>query len=395
MDSSHWYRRAAATRRRSSRWRRLVVTAVAPLLALAVTAPAQAQGVWLTLPSMPTPRAFAATAAADCPVGVAGTCVYSVGGRTEAGGEGVNTAEAYSPALNAWLTLPALPTARLNAGGATAPCPEGVPDSCVYVVGGFGGGATLDTVEAYSPATNTWLDVPSMPTARNAPGATAAPCPEAVDGLEGTCVYAIGGIGGGVSLATVEAYSPATNTWATLPDLPGSGVGIGAATAPCPVVLTSPGTCVYAVGGQGQAIVRAYNPTVNAWLDIPDLPTARQAAATAAPCPDGVENGCVYALDGFSFSDPADAAAATEAYSPVANTWATLPDLPTPRTGVGAATAPCPKAANSTCVYAVGGGIDPDGTVEAFAVERHAPGRDHDDDHGHDHRDDRRGGDRG
>jgi Kelch motif len=58
-----------------------------------------------------------------------------------------------------------------------------------------------------------------MPTARTALAGATTPCPTGADGLTGTCVYAIGGKNGSEQ-STVEAYSPAANTWATMPSTP-------------------------------------------------------------------------------------------------------------------------------------------------------------------------------
>jgi hypothetical protein len=50
-----------------------------------------------------------------------------------------------------WTTLPSLPTARFALAGAAAPCPAGQTGTCVYAVGGNNAAAT---VEAYNSATN-------------------------------------------------------------------------------------------------------------------------------------------------------------------------------------------------------------------------------------------------
>ncbi|MFD4049421.1 hypothetical protein ACFWSF_28315 [Streptomyces sp. NPDC058611] len=60
-------------------------------------------------------------------------------------------------------------------------------------------------------AQGVWITVPSMPAAPSALGGATANCPE---GLQGKCVYAVPGTGIPADLA---AYSPAVNTWATLP----------------------------------------------------------------------------------------------------------------------------------------------------------------------------------
>ncbi|WP_079196117.1 Kelch repeat-containing protein [Streptomyces sp. CB03578] len=353
-------------------WRRLAVLAVAPLLALPSTA-ASAQGVWLTLPQMPTARAYLAGAAAKCPEGLHGTCVYAVGADAKL--------EAYSPAVGTWATLPPLKTPRSNLASTTAPCPGGVRGDCVYAIGGLVGGTTpVTAVEAYSTETNAWLSLPSLPGGPRASlGAATAPCPTGVGGLRGTCVYALGGTtltGADPILTRVEAYSPATNTWATVSSLQTARSGLGATGAPCPGDLGLRGTCVYAVGGGNTgdaALITAevYSPELDGWQPLPDMPTERGlTAAATAPCPDGMTDGCVYAVGGTNGTDNL---AALDAYSPVTNAWVTLPPMPTARRALAAAAAPCPKTRKSDCVYALGGlpGADetPTSKAEAFAIE--------------------------
>ncbi|TFV32081.1 hypothetical protein E4K10_14680 [Streptomyces sp. T1317-0309] len=104
--------------------RLLFAVLLAPLFALTPTL-ANAQGVWLTLPHLNTARQSLAGATAPCPKGVAGlsgTCVYAIGGNDGTGV--VGTLEAYSPATNRWVALPSMPTARQSLAGAAAPCPK-------------------------------------------------------------------------------------------------------------------------------------------------------------------------------------------------------------------------------------------------------------------------------
>lgn len=354
-------------RRTRPAWRRLAVLAVAPLLALSTATSAAAQGVWVTVPSMPSPTAQGASAAADCPEGLRGTCVYNISGIAP------HPLEAYSPVTNTWATLPSLKTPRNRVAATTAPCPEGVQGDCVYAVGGEGA-TTLATNEAYSTRTNVWLTLRPMPTARFGAAAATAPCPEEL-GPRGRCVYVTGGSAAGGT--TVEAYNPATNTWATLPPLQTGRVFHASAAAPCPSQLGLQGTCVYAIGGQAAAplsSVEVYSPLLNAWQYVPDMPTARAfLAAATAPCPEGMSDGCVYAVGGQVTGDVL--LNTTEAYSPVTNAWVTLPPMPTPRSSLGAAAAPCPKNTKNDCVYALGGLVQTDGTAasaiaEAFSIER-------------------------
>ncbi|MFF4430535.1 Kelch repeat-containing protein [Streptomyces sp. NPDC001513] len=352
-------------------WRRLAVAALAPLLALTATT-ATAQGIWVSVPNLPTARAGLASAAADCPEGLRGTCVYAAGGM-----QAPEKFEAYSPSSGTWATLPALKTPRSLAAATTAPCPNEVEGDCVYVLGG--GDADLlsfATAEAYSTETGTWLTLRSMSGPRYAAAAATAPCTEG-RGLRGTCVYVFGGLNGtsdGVTeLATVEEYDPASNTWATLPVMQTTRSGHAGAAAPCPGQSNPRHLCVYAISGisPNTPAVEAYDPVLGSWQSVADNPSGRiGAAAATAPCPEGISNGCIYVVGGTTTPTT------LEAYTPVTNTWVTLPSLPTGRTTLGAAAAPCPKNAKHHCVYAVGGsaiaGPPPGalGTAEAFAIER-------------------------
>ncbi|MEU9253626.1 kelch repeat-containing protein [Streptomyces sp. NPDC048270] len=347
-------------------WRRLAVLAMAPLLALSATA-ATAQGVWVTAPPLPTTRVGVTGAAADCPEGLRGTCVYAVGGSVLG-----DALTAYSPSVGTWVTLPPVKTPRFGQTTTTAPCPDGVRGDCVYTLGGAG----LATAEAYSVETNAWLTIRSLTSVRSNAASATAPCPDDL-GLHGTCVYIFGGTDGANPLTTVEAYSPVTNTWATLSPLQTARFNHTGTAAPCPGDLGLKGTCVYAIGGATTGIpdlasVEVYSPLLNAWQYVPDMPTARSdtPGAATAPCPDGMTDGCVYVLGGLN---GATGLTTAEAYSPVTNAWVTLPPMPTPHREFGVAAAPCPKNTRNDCVYAFGGldaAAAATATTEAFTIER-------------------------
>jgi hypothetical protein len=335
------------------------------MLALVTVTVVSAQGFWTTLPSMPTARAGQGSAAAPCPKGLDGTCLYNAGGGDNSGNV-FAVLEAYSPKSNTWVTLPSMPTARGSLAAAAAPCPQGLEGTCLYAVGGFDGTSFVATLEAYSPKSNTWVTLPSMPTARSGLGAATAPCPQ---GVKGTCVYAVGGfVPNPNGTAAVEAYSPRSNSWMTVPSMPTARGGVAAAAVPCPQGLG--GTCVDAVGGfDGSNILgtlEAYSPKSNSWTTLPSMPTARlRLAAAAAPCPPGVKGTCLFAVGGQS----GVGLRFFEAYSPKSNSWLTLPTMPTGRQRLAAVAAPCTQGIKGTCVYAVGGlnpSGDPLGTLEMF-----------------------------
>ncbi|WP_353961748.1 kelch repeat-containing protein [Streptomyces sp. NBC_01619] len=288
---------ATAGQHRSRQW--LLIAVLTSLLCnLTGTSAAAHQSEWLTGPAMPTARAFLAGATAPCPPnveGLKGTCVYTIGGLN--GTSAANALEAYSPATNTWATLPPMPAPRSDLAATTAPCPQhvnGLKGVCVYAIGGVRGERPLisNAVEAYSPATNTWATLPSMPTKRSLTGAATTLCPRHIDGLKGTCVYAVGGRGFFAALNTVEAYSPATNTWATLPSMPTAHAGLHGNAARCPKEADDLRTtmCVYAIGGFNETFpaldtVEAYNPVSNVWATLPSIATARALpAGAAAPC---------------------------------------------------------------------------------------------------------------
>ena len=84
----------------------------------------------------------------------------------------------------------------------------------VYAVGGRFAGPLSD-LDRYTPATDTWVSLADMPTPRRGLGAA----------VVGNALYAIGGSAGtapcsGTPLATVERYDIETDTWSTVAPLP-------------------------------------------------------------------------------------------------------------------------------------------------------------------------------
>ncbi|MFE2306939.1 Kelch repeat-containing protein [Streptomyces sp. NPDC059411] len=256
---------------------------------------------WSTLPPMPTRRLGAAAVAATCPPGQTGTCVYVIGGEILVPENAIpqSVVESYNPVTNAWSTVTPLRTARFGLAAAAAPCPAGQGGTCVYAVGGSNSSGPLGTAESYNPTNNSWSTVTAMPTPRGFLGAASAACPP---GQSGTCVYATGGFNSNYSGA-VESYNPATNAWSPVASLPTARTGAAMAASTCPPGQS--GTCLYTVGGLDQTgilgTVQSYNPASNLWTDLPPLPTRRLSPAAAAmPCPVGVAGNCVYTSGGFT-----------------------------------------------------------------------------------------------
>jgi len=182
---------------------------------------------WKPLAPMPIKR--------GSPVAVAvGTKIYVIGGAALLPGSteiavspntpqmSVGNVEEYDPETNAWRERSPMPTPRNHAA-------IGAVSGKIYVIGGRVGAAFIShasdvsVVEEYDPATDKWSAPRSrMPTTRSALGY----------GVYDGRIYVAGGeFQDPHMMATfraVEAYDPASNTWASLPPMPVSRHGLAA-----------------------------------------------------------------------------------------------------------------------------------------------------------------------
>jgi N-acetylneuraminic acid mutarotase len=195
----------------------------------------------------------------------------------------INNAWEYDPANDSWKALAPMPTKR------GSPVAVTVGDK-LYVIGGASTlpGSTavhparphysVGAVEEYDPAANTWRARATIPTPRN--HATAG----AVNGK----IYVIGGRVGGAFVSSgssnvgiVEEYDPATDAW-----------GAPRARMPSARSAMSSGTWggkIYVTGGEGQDYVtmftfralEAYDPASNTWATLPSMPVSRHGLAGA------------------------------------------------------------------------------------------------------------------
>jgi len=126
----------------------------------------------------------------------------------------LGTNDVYDPATNTWESRNPMSVARNHAF-------SGVVNGKIYVIGGRTGQAFIlsatntDVVEEYNPASNSWsIPLERMPTARSG-GAS---------GTDGRRIYVAGGEVTTTELVgayrAVEAFDPATNSWLTLPSMP-------------------------------------------------------------------------------------------------------------------------------------------------------------------------------
>jgi N-acetylneuraminic acid mutarotase len=312
---------------------------VAPSASSESAQPEQDQGTWRRAASMPTRRTEAAAAALDGKI-------YVVGGFEKPSlGNVLNFAitpsiEMYDPVADRWASKAPMPVGLHHVG-------IGVAGGRLYVVGGYRKSGLsawnpVATLYAYDPATDTWIERASMPTARGALSVTEH---------EGK-LYAIGGYDRKVNNAQVEVYDPILNTWTTGASLPTPRDHLATVTVDGKI---------YAIGGRidgdyhrNLAVTEKYDPATDHWTCVSDLPIARSGITAA------VAGGRIYVFGG-------EGAVGTfqenEVYDSARDTWQRMAPMPTARHG---------SAVVQGRIYVISGGPTPGGSFsdlnEAFTI---------------------------
>jgi non-specific serine/threonine protein kinase len=222
-----------------------------------------------------------------------------------------------------------------------------VLDGTVYVVGGLGAdGIPLATVEVYDAAEDRWSAGPDLPVAVHHAMATV---------LDGT-LHVAGGYGDG-AVATRRVYRLGPDGWEPVARLPlaraaGTMVGLGGQ------LLLAGGLDL---GGELAREMLVYEPIEDAWSVADGPPTPREHLGGA------VMDGRFVTVGGRISGVQVGA---VETWDLMTETWETLPDLPTPRAGLGV---------SATCdggLVAIGGedirGVDDRTFVEVEAYDPEA-----------------------
>jgi len=234
---------------------------------------------WSTLGNMSVPRDVVAGDA------IAGK-FFVVGGR-DGGGNVTSAVEAYDPSPSCvpnpgsppdvppticpgtippigWTSFQAMNHARIKH---TAVALGGR----LYVFGGDDSGGNLVALpEAYSPDTDSWADLATMPTPRD----------DVAVGVLNGLIYVIGGRSQtSAAVTTVERYDPASNTWTTVAPLPTPlrYQHAGAILGRLYVAGGYPGT-----GSPVATSVYYYDPASNSWNNGPAMPFASNIFETSA-----------------------------------------------------------------------------------------------------------------
>ena len=226
-----------------------------------------AANTWKALPPLPTKRGAAVAVAAAGKIYVIGGASTPIGSNAVAitgGGpaRSVGANEVYDPATNKWSTATEMPTARNHAFA-------GLVNGKIYVIGGrlatgFITAATnTDVVEEFDPTTNAWSGPKArMPTPRSGGGW----------GTFGGRIYVAGGEVATPQLVgayrAVEAFEPATNTWITMPSMPIPRHGVAGTIVGNRLHLVSGMVTSAAVGAQQDPAVHLHTSS----HDVLELP---------------------------------------------------------------------------------------------------------------------------
>lgn len=221
--------------------------------------------------------------------GTDNVAVMEAGGRIHAiGGEARTAHQLLDPALGTWAAAPSSPAIRFASAAA-------VLGGRLHLVGGWNYSNTASnsvaTHDVYDPVAGTWSSAAPLATRRNAAAAAV---------LDGK-LYVIGGRAPGIratdqtSLASVEVYDPATDTWRAGPDLPAARSGAAAVVA---------GGRLYVLGGEStpggvRDTVHRLDPAAGTWAELPRMPYAAHGLGAV------VVGGAIVVLGGFS--GPSDA----------------------------------------------------------------------------------------
>jgi N-acetylneuraminic acid mutarotase len=190
--------------------------------------------------------------------------IYVVGGAsTETSALVIKTALVYDDSSGQWTNIPLL---NNKGRGAHTSC---IVDGKLYVIGGTDGSKVLSTMDMFDPNTCEWVPKNSMPTDRELLASAS------IDGK----IYVIGGlrkVGGAFDyggLNTMEMYDVLTETWSQLPDMPTKRWGHSAIVYNSKIYVfggvTFFPTTVFKT-------VEVYNPQDRTWITKSGImPTAR------------------------------------------------------------------------------------------------------------------------
>ena len=294
---------------------------------------------------------------------------------------------------NSWVTKASMHFSRTGAGAA-------VVNGIVYVIGGSQRYNTSDSgfsyrsinsTEAYDPASDIWFDKASMPTSRDGLGVavfqdkiycfggrnvskdysistnvnevydtetdsweTKMPMPTARSGFQASVVddkiYLIGGRVESESSsiskksAQVEIYDPLTDTWAFGLPIPTAVAGYASAVVDGKIYIISG----VAGGSTYTNLTQVYDPKTDEWSFSAPIPMGVTAAAAGSTTGTKAAK-AIYVIGGSNETYPLNGQYVNQAYFPESNSWSMAASMPVDRAGSTVA------VVNDT-LYVMGGG---------------------------------------
>jgi hypothetical protein len=229
---------------------------------------------------------------------------YVTGGNT--GSQlATNLVDAFDYASNT-ANSPAAPAA-LNVGRRHAA--SGYAGGKLWVFGGFDGSKVLSSIEVYNPGSpDSWTQIAAvLPTPRTGLAAVTG-----ADGL----VYTVGGGDSTMTAApSLEIFDPKSMVWTTGANMSMGRIGLAA-------VAAADGR-IYAIGGAQQAssfdstpTVEAYTPATNTWVPVAKLNVPRLSGVALVGPDNRIYFMGGYAMGGADMGAGANPSAVVEVYGP-------------------------------------------------------------------------------
>lgn len=223
--------------------------------------------------------------------------LYAIGGTTSLYAGALNSLEEYDPLSNSWAVKAYMTRYRKGVSAA-------IYDGKIYVIGGSNdSGLPISKVNVYDPLSDSWdASKADMLTARSDLVSVE------LDGV----IYAIGGqlgtTAGELSLTTVEAYNPLTDTWSVKPDMitPRKYFSACSLNGKIYVIGGAAGFC-----GPTVAEVEAYDPATDSWEQCTPMPNVLTQPGVA------VLDGKIYVSGGAATACPSTGLKATYEYNPI------------------------------------------------------------------------------
>jgi N-acetylneuraminic acid mutarotase len=256
-----------------------------------------------------------------------GRFIYVVGGFERASDRPTGAVERYDIRRNRWRRVRSIP---VTLDHATAAAYRGR----LYVHGGYTAGLSQPTnaLLEYNPERDRWRRLQPAPTRRAAHAVA----------VIGQRLYVAGGANDSGSLRSLEIYDFRRRCWLSGPSFPGAARNHTTGVAS--------GGRFYVLAGRDSAnftVAERYDPRRRAWERLPDLRTPRGGIASAR-----LRDGRIVVFGGENLGPGGTTIREVELFDPRRRRWERLPDMRTPRHGLGG-------VALGNRVYAIEGGVDP------------------------------------